>query len=102
MQFLGGYALKHFQVGVAGALGVGNRGDIFAEMVKADHHACVIARAGGGIGFIQRLAGHETARHGAGHAIGSDPTGEFLAFGELEKCGTEHARSIMAASAERN
>ena len=60
-----GDAFEDFEIGIAGALGVGGGGDIFAEVVEADEHAGVVALAGGGDGFVESFAGDETVRHAA-------------------------------------
>ena len=67
------------------------------SIVETCGHTGVVTGAGGGDGFIKRLARDEAARHAARGAIGSNPVGESLAFRELEECRTEHAEAIMAA-----
>jgi len=89
-------AFKNFEIGVAGVLRIRGGGNIFAEVIEAGKHARVITLAGGGDGFIQRLAGDEPARHTARGAIGSDPLGESFVFGKLEESRPEHAGIIMA------
>ena len=97
-----GDAFKNLEISIAGVLCIGNRGNIFAEVIEAGVHSRVIALAGGGNGFIQRLAGDESACHLARGAIGSDPIGEAFAFGKLEQGRPEHAGTIMAAWERRN
>src|SRR5437879_12015421 len=82
-------------------LRVRSYGTIFSQMIEAGHHARITALAGSGNCLLQRFAGDKAACHAARRAIGSDPIGEFFAFGELQKCRPEHAASIMAAQAER-
>ena len=102
MQTLLGDALKNLQIGIAGVLRVRDGGDIFAQVIEAGVHPYVIALAGSGNGLVQRLAGYESARHAARHAIGSDPIGEGFAFGKLEQGRPEHLGTIMAAWEWRN
>src|SRR5260370_23387 len=93
---------KNLEIGIAGMLRIRNGGNIFAEVIEAGEHARVVALAGGGDGFVQRLTGDESARHAAGGAIGSDPIGEAFAFGKPEQGRPEHAGPIMAAWEGRN
>jgi len=88
---------KNLKISVAGMLGVRGGGNIFAEIIQANEHACVITLPGGGDGFIECFAGDEAAHHAPGGAIGSDPIGETFAFGKFEERRTEHAGIIMAA-----
>ena len=83
-------ALKNSQVGVASALRIRRRCAILAKIIETDHHARVIARAGGFDGFIKGFAGDEAACHPASGAVGGDPFGEAGTLGELEKRRTEH------------
>jgi len=61
---------------LVGALGIGNGGDIFAEVVEAGVHADAVASAGGGDGFVERFTRDETTRHAASGWVGGDPVSE--------------------------
>src|SRR6201999_3697227 len=89
-------AIKNFEVGIAGALRVGDGGHIFAEIIEAGHHARAVALFGGGQSFFERFAGDEAVRHPLGGGVGGYPVGETLGLGELQKRRSEHGNMIMA------
>src|SRR6266436_9503016 len=58
-----GDAFENLKISIARMLRVRRGGDIFAKIIEAGEHPRVITLAGGGDGFVERLARDESPRH---------------------------------------